>query len=115
MIGDSVDSGLEAEPAERLSNYLLIQAKDRLELTVTPAALRTMERLRASFSLDPVNNNLGSPYPPLSVNNNLGPGTTAVLTTKAEVSIYTPRGERLSVLPGTSCLQFKNEEPVPQM
>lgn len=84
--GDSVDSGLEAEPAERSSSYLLVQAKDRLELTVTTAALRAVERLRASFNLDPVNNNLGSPYAPLSVSNNLGPGTIAVLTTKAEVS-----------------------------
>ncbi|KAE8750070.1 hypothetical protein FOCC_FOCC003194, partial [Frankliniella occidentalis] len=81
---DSVDSGLEAEPVERHSNYLLIQAKDRLELTVTPAALRAVERLRASFNLDPVNNNLRSPYPPLSLSNNLGSGATAVLTTKAE-------------------------------
>ncbi|XP_034242334.1 uncharacterized protein LOC117645896 [Thrips palmi] len=81
---DSVDSGLEAEPVERHSNYLLVQAKDHLELTVTPAALRVLDRLRASFNVDPVNNNLGSPYPPLSLNNNLGLGSTAVLTTKAE-------------------------------
>ncbi|KAJ1531593.1 hypothetical protein ONE63_000265 [Megalurothrips usitatus] len=81
---DSVDSGLEAEPMERQANYLLLQAKDRLELTVSPEALRALSRLRASFSLDPVNNNLRASYPPLSLNNSLGPGSSAVITTKAE-------------------------------
>lgn len=77
---------------ERHANYLLVQARDRLELTVTPAALAAIERLRISFGQDPASGSLGqglgqglgSPFPPLSLSNTLGPGATALLTTKAE-------------------------------
>ena len=85
---DSVDSGLETEAADRLATYVMMDARDRLEITLTPAVLQVMHELATAFTR-------GAVIPavayhvldaPLALQNDLGPWAKITLLTKAEVS-----------------------------
>lgn len=84
-LGQSVDSGLEAESVDHVATYVFIESQDRLELTVSPVALQVLTDLTASFSRQtPV---ITQKSPPLLLVNDIAPNSTVMLFSKAEVII----------------------------
>ncbi|KAJ2950877.1 hypothetical protein O0L34_g5237 [Tuta absoluta] len=86
---DSIDSGLETDSfAERLCTYVMLEAKDMLNVTVTPAAARVLLALAsactdstAAVSAIVIGDS------PLQLINDIGPGSTVHLKTKAETDL----------------------------
>ncbi|XP_054272680.1 intermembrane lipid transfer protein VPS13A-like [Macrosteles quadrilineatus] len=81
---DSVDSGLEAESVDRMATYVMIESRDRLELTLSPVALRVISDLVASFTRQ------SAPAlhkaPNLALVNDLTPASTVTLLCKTEAT-----------------------------
>lgn len=81
----SVDSGLEAEAPDNLATYWLLDARDRLEITVTPALVRVLNLLTESLQRNRPRT-IPSMDPPLSVTNYLGPNSLVQLLGRPEVN-----------------------------
>ncbi|KAG6453907.1 hypothetical protein O3G_MSEX008410 [Manduca sexta] len=86
---DSVDSGLEAESfSEQTCTYVVVEAADALQVTVTPAAARALLALagacadRAATVTAIVAGDSG-----LVLHNDIGPGSTVHLKTHAETDL----------------------------
>ncbi|KAG8309675.1 hypothetical protein J6590_078971 [Homalodisca vitripennis] len=82
---NSVDSGLEAESVDRLATYLMIESRDRLELTVTPVALGVLADLVAAFTRQS-HPSLHKLPGSLSLVNDLAPYSTVTLLSKTEAT-----------------------------
>nr|CAD7393578.1 unnamed protein product [Timema cristinae] len=83
---DSVDSGLEAELPERLATYVIVDARDRLEVTLTPAALHVCHDLALAFTRNcstVTSADLLGQEAPLDLVNRIGPGSKVTLFTRA--------------------------------
>jgi hypothetical protein len=80
---DSIDSGLEAETIERPATYIMIESRDRLEVTLTTEAIHVLNILHSSFT-DP---NQIMDTNTSSLINDVMPLSTVKLLSKAEVSV----------------------------
>ncbi|PNF18548.1 hypothetical protein B7P43_G08481, partial [Cryptotermes secundus] len=90
---DSIDSGLETELPDRLAMYFMLEAKDRLDITLTPASLQMLHDLTTAFTrsipdIPPAA--FHGLEAPLSLQNDLGPWTKVTLLSRAET---TPDGK----------------------
>lgn len=81
---------MEAEISDRLTTYVLIDARDRLEVTLTPAAMQVLHDLSLAFTRNSPTHTqvaaLRSLEAPLVLSNDIGPGSIVTLTSKTEVS-----------------------------
>ncbi|CAB0005561.1 unnamed protein product [Nesidiocoris tenuis] len=78
---DSVDSGLEAEGVDKVSTYVMIDFKDRVELTVTPQCLAVIGKLHAAFTTIVTTLSDNS----VTLTNDVTPSSSVTLLSKAEV------------------------------
>lgn len=83
-IDDSVDSGLEAESVDRLATYVMLESRDRLELTVSPVALQVLTELFNVFTQQ-APPTLHKASGALTLTNDLAPDTSVTLLSKTEV------------------------------
>jgi len=85
---DSVDSGLETEAPDQQATYIMMDARDRLEITLTPAALQVLHSLATAFTRT-IPDIPAAAYhgleAPLSLQNDLGPWAKITLLSRAEV------------------------------
>ncbi|BET01399.1 Vacuolar protein sorting-associated protein [Nesidiocoris tenuis] len=77
---DSVDSGLEAEGVDKVSTYVMIDFKDRVELTVTPQCLAVIGKLHAAFTTIVTTLSDNS----VTLTNDVTPSSSVTLLSKAE-------------------------------
>jgi hypothetical protein len=85
---DSMDSGLETEAPDQQATYIMTDARDRLEITLTPAALQVLHNLAAAFTRripDIPAAAFHGLEAPLSLQNDLGPWAKITLLSRAEV------------------------------
>ncbi|CAH1390229.1 unnamed protein product [Nezara viridula] len=98
---DSVDSGLETEGVDKVATYVMIESRDRLELSVTPQSIAVLTSLHQAFTLS-------APIPmenELSLINDIAPSSTITLLSKAEVGppkvLMTSTYERSDSMPSS--------------
>ncbi|XP_066901628.1 intermembrane lipid transfer protein VPS13A isoform X3 [Halyomorpha halys] len=98
---DSVDSGLETEGVDKVATYVMIESRDRLELSVTPQSISVLTSLHQAFTLS-------APIPmenELSLINDIAPSSTITLLSKAEVGppkvLMTSTYERSDSMPSS--------------
>ncbi|KAJ0183073.1 hypothetical protein K1T71_001049 [Dendrolimus kikuchii] len=86
---DSVDSGLETESfSERMCTYVMVEARDTLNITITPAAARALHVLAtACTDRTAVVSAIVSAESGLVLVNDIGPGSTVHLKTKSETDL----------------------------
>lgn len=84
---DSVDSGLVAESVDRLATYVMLESRDRLELTVSPVALQVLTELFNVFTQQ-APPTLHKTSGALTLTNDLAPDTSVTLLSKTEVIQY---------------------------
>ncbi|GFG28735.1 hypothetical protein Cfor_06015 [Coptotermes formosanus] len=85
---DSMDSGLETEAPDQLATYIMMNARDRLNITLTPAALQVLHNLATAFtrrSPDIPAAAFHGLEAPLSLQNDLGPWAKITLLSRAEL------------------------------
>jgi hypothetical protein len=83
-----MDSGLETEAPDHLATYIMMDARDRLEITLTPAALQVLHDLATAFTRripDIPTAAFHGLEAPLSLQNDLGPWAKITLLSRAEV------------------------------
>jgi len=92
LTDDSIDSGLETETPDRMATYIMMDARDRLDITLTPAGLQVLHDLATAFTRR-VPDIPPAAYhgleAPLSLQNDLGPWAKVTMLSRAEVS-YNP-------------------------
>ncbi|RVE50817.1 hypothetical protein evm_004566 [Chilo suppressalis] len=86
---DSVDSGLETESfQERLCTYLILEAKQALNVTITPAGARALITLSTACSdRTAAVTAIVTAVTPLTLVNDIGPGSTVHLRTSTEADL----------------------------
>lgn len=85
---DSMDSGLETEAPDQQATYIMMNARDRLEITLTPAALQVLHNLATAFTRripDIPAAAFHGLEAPLSLQNDLGPWAKITLLSRAEL------------------------------
>lgn len=85
---DSIDSGLETEAPDRLATYIMMDARDQLNITLTPAGMQVLHDLAIAFTHsipDIPSAAFHGLEAPLSLQNDLGPWAKITLLSRAEV------------------------------
>lgn len=93
LTDDSIDSGLETEAPDRLATYIMMDARDRLNITLTPAGMQVLHDLATAFTRstpDILPAAFHGLEAPLSLQNDLGPWAKITLLSRAEVC-FSPR------------------------
>jgi hypothetical protein len=83
-----MDSGLETEAPDQQATYIMIDARDRLDITLTPAALQVLHSLSTAFTHripDIPTAAFHGLEALLSLQNDLGPWAKITLLSRAEV------------------------------
>ncbi|XP_068086254.1 intermembrane lipid transfer protein VPS13A [Anabrus simplex] len=85
---DSVDSGLETEVPDRFATYVIMDSRDRLEMTLTPVGMQVIHDLatvftRSNHEVPP--EALQGLEAPLTLVNDIGPTSKVTLFTHAEI------------------------------
>ncbi|XP_021923386.1 vacuolar protein sorting-associated protein 13A-like isoform X4 [Zootermopsis nevadensis] len=86
---DSIDSGLETEAPDRLATYIMMDARDQLNITLTPAGMQVLHDLAIAFTHsipDIPSAAFHGLEAPLSLQNDLGPWAKITLLSRAEIS-----------------------------
>ncbi|XP_049872672.1 intermembrane lipid transfer protein VPS13A-like isoform X2 [Pectinophora gossypiella] len=85
---DSTDSGLDTSFTERMCTYVMLEGASQLAITVSPAAARVLLAL-ATLSTDRTKlvSAIVSAHEPLLMVNDIGPGSTVQLKTRAETDL----------------------------
>jgi hypothetical protein len=92
LTDDSIDSGLETEAPDRLATYIMMDARDRLNITLTPAGMQVLHDLATAFTHsipDIPRAAFHGLEVPLSLQNDLGSWAKITLLSRAEVC-YNP-------------------------